>query len=92
MSNVKMPEPVAYMSANGYLMNFTSHPENHTGLITTEQAEAYAQAVRDEALEEAAKIAEKASRIGVIRSLEATHKAQAAIEIAAAIHALKEQS
>ena len=54
--------------------------------------EAYAQAVRDEALETAAKIAEKASRIGVIRSLEATHKAQAAIEIAAAIRALKEQS
>jgi hypothetical protein len=55
---VKMPEPVAYMSANGYLMNFTSHPENHSGLITIEQAEAYAQAVLDEALEQAAKRAE----------------------------------
>lgn len=53
MSNVKMPKPIAYIQDNGHLMNFTSHPERHTGLITTDQAEAYARAVRDEALDEA---------------------------------------
>ncbi|WP_299314005.1 hypothetical protein [uncultured Halomonas sp.] len=46
---VKMPEPVAYMNEDGYLMNFSTSQEIHSALITTDQAEAYAQAVRDEA-------------------------------------------
>ena len=84
---VKMPEPgisLYVQCANGMQIPVISYSK--------EQMQAYAQAVRDDALEKAATIAEKASRIGVIRSLEATHKAQAAIEIASAIRSLKEQS
>ena len=45
--------------------------------------------VRDAALEGAAQVADKKARIGVMRSLEATYKADAAREIAEGIRALK---
>ena len=65
MSNVKMPEPVAYLvdwpdeiELGLYFSEEKNDSARSRPLITTEQAEAYAQAVRDEALEEAAKRAE----------------------------------
>ncbi|KXA72516.1 hypothetical protein [Bordetella hinzii] len=45
--------------------------------------------VRDAALEDAALVADKKARIGIMRSLEATYKADAAREIAEDIRALK---
>ena len=56
----KMPEPVAYLHpSGGVIQRPITGLEKETftvPLITTAQAEAYAQAVRREALEEAAKV------------------------------------
>ena len=58
---VKIPEPVAWWNP---LKDTAStdpvhrHNDSFISLVTTEQAEAYAKAVRDEALEQAAKRAE----------------------------------
>lgn len=100
MSQVKMPEPVTWVRQHPdgaltaeFLENEVIEPvRKQSGawkpLITTTQAEAYADARVREALEEAAAIADQKSRIGVLRSLEATHKSDAAREIAGAIRAL----
>lgn len=58
----KMPEPVAYQDDDGSCWELTSHPELMTPLITTTQAEVYADARVTEALEEAAQACE--ARIG----------------------------
>lgn len=53
MDKTTMPEPVAYQDDDGSCWELTSHPELMTPLITTTQAEAYANARVSEALGEA---------------------------------------
>lgn len=59
---------------NGYVEGLAAHHDHD---------------VRDAALEDAALVADKKAHIGVMRSLEATYKADAAREIAEGIRALK---
>ncbi|MFT0533990.1 hypothetical protein ACMHYJ_14350 [Castellaniella hirudinis] len=72
--SIKMPEPVAYAIKAANTLAYCNvllpdeaeysgvhdmRPEHVSSLITTAQAEAYAAAVRREALEQAAKIADQ---------------------------------
>lgn len=87
MSNVKMPEPITADEIRFGMRRIDADQQ----YIEVEQAEAYAQAVRDEALESAAKLADKESIKRVPRSLVSIHKEQLAGTIAAAIRALKKE-
>lgn len=80
MSNVKMPDPVAWWNPLKDTVSADPvhrHNDSFTSLITTEQAEAYAQAKVNEVLD---MMADKASQKYLMP------------EFATAIRALKEQS
>lgn len=82
MSNVKMPEPVAWWNPrkdNASTDPVHRHNDSFKSLITTEQAEAYAQARVNEALDEAVKIAET------------MHPDTSPLWVGAAIHRLKKE-